>query len=289
MRGIDCAGSQVGEVSRRRGYALLSLCAATGLSSVPRPAFAQIVVVNATVTDSAAHPLAGAQLVLIQLPDRVIARTTTNDAGHGTLSTQVDTGVIELFVRRLGYRSVSRFFAANARPADTLLIELAPLQRTLATVRVTAQEDLRHRRLYIDADAISSSPRRLEDAADIVQKLRPDMIFGLGGRSGGCPAVRDIWVNGRRIYPEFVPPDDAAHARQGITVMRAVPDHVMAVLASIRSEDIAQMTYHDCRDMSVGSIGSENAIFVVLKNGVKFEPGRGSYRISIDAGAPSGP
>lgn len=262
---------------------LLRLCVIVCLGTAWRPAAAQVFVVNATVTDSAAHPLAGAQLTLLRLPDKVIARTTTNDAGHGMIAVPADTGVVELFVRRLGYQSASRFFVANLRPADTVIIELASLLRTLDTVRISASADLKHRRLYIDADAIRSSPRRLEDAADIIQKLRPDMIFGLGGRSGGCPPVRDIWVNGRRIYREFVPVNNAALAHRGVTVMRVVPDHVMSVLASIRAEDIAQMTYHDCRDMTVGLIGSENAIFVVLKDGVGFDPGRGSYEETRDS------
>jgi hypothetical protein len=51
----------------------------------------------------------------------------------------------------------------------------------------------------------------------------------------------------------------------------------MTVLSHIKPEHIAEMTYVDQFDHHVGKIGSEGGLFVVLKPGVVYEPGRDSY------------
>ena len=91
-------------------------------------------------------------------------------------------------------------------------------------------------------------------------------------------------VNGRRIDPLLVPTDEMAQARvKRIKPVDSIPPpHILAVLTSIHLEHIAEMTYHDCTDMSVGKIGSDRALFVVLKPGIGFEPGRGSYVVAAD-------
>src|SRR6185503_9377373 len=51
----------------------------------------------------------------------------------------------------------------------------------------------------------------------------------------------------------------------------------MTVLSEIKPEHIAEMTYIDSMDSSIGKIGSEGGLFVVLKPGVVYEPGKATY------------
>jgi hypothetical protein len=51
----------------------------------------------------------------------------------------------------------------------------------------------------------------------------------------------------------------------------------ITVLSEIKPEHIAEMNYVDEMDSSIGLIGSEGGLFIVLKPNVVYEPGRGSY------------
>jgi hypothetical protein len=52
---------------------------------------------------------------------------------------------------------------------------------------------------------------------------------------------------------------------------------VLFGLYEIHPEHIAEMQFHDCFDTSVPDVGGSNALFVVLKQGVAYSPGEGSY------------
>src|SRR6185312_6988277 len=101
------------------------------------------------------------------------------------------------------------------------------------------------------------------------------------------PLETNVWVNGRRI--RIMPPDEAVVARQhGILAGLSKPS--MTVLSEIKPEHIAEMTYIDSMDNSVGKIGSEGGLFVVLKPGVVYEPGKETYVQAVatsDATKPS--
>src|SRR6185503_6678690 len=51
----------------------------------------------------------------------------------------------------------------------------------------------------------------------------------------------------------------------------------MTVLSEIKPEHIAEMTYIDSMDSSIGKIGSEGGLFIVLKPGVAYDPGKDTY------------
>jgi hypothetical protein len=57
---------------------------------------------------------------------------------------------------------------------------------------------------------------------------------------------------------------------------------VQSVLASIHPEHIGEMTFHDCDDFSMRGASTRNALFVVLKPGVAYSPGLGSYVLNED-------
>jgi hypothetical protein len=263
-----------------------------GLGLASTAADAQSVVLRVRVTDSTNTPVAGAELSVVRGLKGVLASVVTDSGGRRTLTVRLDSGSYQLVSRRIGYSRDSRFFTTRGSDTLSLTLRMSRLPQELATVKVTAEEDIKHKRLFIDADAIANSPRPIFDATDVIKKLRPDMRAGL---SGSCPSIQEVWVNGRRIYREFVPIDAMALARTvgtnlhgtGRTRMDArdhIADHVITVLASLQAEHIAEMSYHDCADMSLGKIGGENAVFVVLKPGIAFEPGRGSYVVSAIPG-----
>jgi hypothetical protein len=49
------------------------------------------------------------------------------------------------------------------------------------------------------------------------------------------------------------------------------------VLSTIHPEHIEEMNYAGCNDFTVDATRARNAVFVTLKPGVAFEPGRGSF------------
>ncbi len=103
------------------------------------------------------------------------------------------------------------------------------------------------------------------------------------GDKGRCPgqAVDNVWVNGRRVLwmAKF------AGAAQGgpVHVVRRArkptpePDLVDSVLASIRAGDIAEIRYVNCWDTSMPGLGTNNAVYVVLKPGLDWDWQRGSH------------
>ena len=55
------------------------------------------------------------------------------------------------------------------------------------------------------------------------------------------------------------------------------PPAVDSVLASIRAEHIAQIRLVNCWDTSLPGVGANNALYVVLKQGVDWDWKRGSF------------
>lgn len=249
-------------------------------SAAGRPAGAQVAsqaVVRAFVVDSAGAAVTNAELTVLRGLANVLARGTTDRFGRATLRFQAAPGDYDLVVRKIGYSRSDRFFSIESR--DTLSLSVVvppPAARPLDAVKVTAQADLKTRVYSIDADAIAASTRPLSTAWDIITKLRPDMA---GGRAPCGTDPINLWVNGERI--RFVPPDEMAMQREHIKRAQAVAGiyDVLFALYEIRPEHIAEMRFHDCFDTSVPDVGGSNALFVVLKQGVVYSPGEGSYVI----------
>jgi hypothetical protein len=232
-------------------------------------------IVTVRVTDSAAAPLANVELSVLHKLKPIATSLRTNTDGRSVLRLRIDSGSYEVVARRVGFQRAGRFMTVRGGDSLDLSIVMTRLAQALAPTKISASSDLKRRRLFIDADALAAArpEDEIDTGLDIIRVLRPDMVYGLGGRHV-CPAVKDIWVNGRRIIPQFVIDDPTVRkTRQA----RLLPSHIATVLASIRPEHIAEMSSHDCMDMSVGKIRSENAIFVVLKPGIGYEINRGSF------------
>ena len=246
----------------------------------------------------------GAQVAVMHGLSEARAVGTTDDRGRTVLTlsglpTDVDYGLV---VRKIGFVRSDRFFRAS-RDSVVFDIVLQPVVRELETVVVTAEQDLRRKSYHIDADEIENSTAVLIDATDILAKIKPYMICGrncspmastqVKSTDRECPTLAfapprlrcpedtkpasietNVWVNGRRI--RLMPPDAMAVARQHGTLAGLSPGS-MTVLSEIKPEHIAEMTYVDDTDNSVGLIGSNGGLFIVLKPNVVYEPGRDSF------------
>jgi hypothetical protein len=233
-------------------------------------------VVRVFVVDSSGAAVTSAELAVVRGLSEVIAHGTTDAYGRASLALAADSGEYDIVVRKIGYPRSDRFFEVAANDTIALSIVVpSPLAQRLDVVKVTAKEDLKTRVYSIDADGIAASKRPLFTAWDIVTKLRPDMA---GGRAEPCAHDRiNLWVNGGRI--QFVPTNEMALAREHISARQATNgayDMVFA-LYEIQPEHIAEMRFRDCFDTTVPDVGGSNALFVVLKAGVVYEPGVGSY------------
>jgi hypothetical protein len=93
--------------------------------------------------------------------------------------------------------------------------------------------------------------------------------------------------NGRRL--RMVSVDQVAVARQH-GVLAGLSAGTMTVLTEIKPEHIAEMTYLDDWDTSVNKLGAQGGLFIVLKPGIAYESGRGSYVLDADPKpSPAGP
>jgi hypothetical protein len=283
-----------------------SLLPALALGSVARAQSAHPARVDIVVRDSAGAPVAGVEASVVQGLNISRAGGTTDDRGRVSLAIADVASAhddYQLVVRKIGFTRVERFFRFQ-RDTISFDIRLRRVPQELAPVVVTAEEDVKRKSYHIDAEAIANSDRVLIDATDILAKLRPDMICGrscspmanVAARTRNpvraCPGLAfsqptrcpvdnsppspntNVWVNGKRL--RMVIPNEMAMARQTGVLAGLMPG-TMTVLSEIKPEHIAEITYVDELDSSIGKIGSEGGLFIVLKEGVVYEPGKESY------------
>jgi Carboxypeptidase regulatory-like domain len=267
-------------------FGWLALVALAGAPGALAPG--ATVVVDIHVVDAHNVAVPGADVSIVRGLNDVEAHGTTDDAGRRRLVVPRSSDPVQIVVRKIGFSRADQFIVpAHDTVTSRIVMHEAP--QALPTVTVQAQEDLKRKRFHIDADDIANSDRPIVDALDIVTKLRPDMIFPPQGTAGmdAC-GLFYIWVNGKRVV---FPPIDAGLAARASQQRRAarstphlgasglarVPVSVQSVLSTIHPEHIEEINYAGCDDFSVDKNFARNAVFVTLKPGVAFEPGRGTF------------
>jgi hypothetical protein len=267
------------------------------LAGTPRVAAAQgaaTVLVRVRLADfTTGVPVAGAEVSIVQGLRTVIAQEMTDETGLRVLFVKNDSSDYQVVVRKIGYRRADRFFLTGSHDTVAINIVMTRIPQVLETVKITAKEDLARKSYYIDDEEISKSDRPLYTSADIIEKLRPDMIWGRGGPTV-CPKIQSVFVNGRRIIQAPAAGIEAVRARAapaGASRLRtargtfADPDKYKvngmagAILAMIKPEHIAEMTYNDCFEKSAKVNRGANAVFIVLKPGIGYSMEDGSYVI----------
>ena len=262
------------------------------------------VAVRTRITDSAGAPIEGVEVTILRGVSEVLGRGLTGPRGDRLLIVPRMVDEYQVVARRIGYKRSERFFVAGARDTVALSIPLSRAPQELAAVAVTAQEDVRRKSYYLDAETIANSGRTLLNGVDLIDKLRPDMLFGRSGYMGNrvnvsiggtlapvlnpgetacmLAPLQNVWINGKRIVTA-APKDVAmAKAKKGmgaydpISSSTSLSPRVLSILAGIHPEHIAEMQYHECSEAKDIPMHGENALFVVLKPGIRWDDVRGT-------------
>jgi hypothetical protein len=290
----------------RRGVLLAVASAAIALALHPMPASAASpqdaprTLIRLTVKDSLGAPVSDASVSIVRgLRDTVLNGTTGAD-GMRVLAVPGGDAPVQLIIRKIGFARADRFVTVAGHDSVNVALTMKRLVQRLAAVTVTAKEDAVRKSYFIDADDIANSPRPIFDAADVLIKLRPDMIYSRAPLPyGPCPWIENLWVNGVLVYRQFQavaprtigrgrapPPVDAQVAVNDIAARRAsVPGSPasgigaarLTLLMEIKPEHIAEVSYKDCFDTSMRGNFGRNALFIVLKPGIRYEVNYGSY------------
>ena len=256
--------------------------------------------VRLTVKDSLGIPVADANITVLRgLKDTVVA-SSTDANGVRVLFVPRSGAPIQVIVRKIGFARTDRFATTEGHDSVTFGFTMKRLVTSLAQVTVTEKEDIVRKSYYIDADAIAASARPILDASDVLTKLRPDMIYSRAPKPYGvCETISNIWVNGVAVYKSF-PAVRMANSGRGRPVAAAGPPSIategarqrasrsgtpagvigaerLSILEEIKPEHIAEISYKDCLDTSIAGNFGNNALFIVLKPGIKYEVGFGSY------------
>jgi len=227
--------------------------------------------------DSTNVPIPQAEFTVTRGLHDVIARGTTDDNGLGFATFEVhDSLDLQVTMRKIGFARTDHFFEAGPRDtAVVMLVAARSAANTLGAVKITAKRENQVTSYVINADDIAASNQTLLDGFDVVKKMRPDMLTSHGGCATG---VQNVWVNGKRIiYPLPANTIAAQRARVGVPPRARFTYAAVSVLTDIAPEHIEEMTYKDCFDHSMAVVGSRDALFIVLKPGVVYQPGVGSY------------
>jgi len=250
-----------------------ALVAIAGAQSTPNA------VVRVIARDSTLMPVAGAEVTVVQGLHDVVARGKTDQLGRATMSVSVkDSTDFDITLRKIGYPRGDRFFSVG--PHDTANVTVVvgpPRTNQLDAVKVTAERPAsRFMSYHLDADEIESADRpSMDNGWEVVKQLRPVMLESRGGCGTGA---QEIWVNGERIRLPLHPTGmAAARARVGVPPGARFSYAPVSVLSDIAPEHIEEITYRDCFDHSMAVVGTQNAIFVVLKPGVVYQENVGSF------------
>ena len=289
------------------GVWLLFVCPALAHAQASSPS----VVIGVRVADSANVPVGEAAVSIVRGVSTTVAHTVTNAAGNARLIVPAGEANLQLVARKIGYQPLYRFFTSPKADSTAMSVTLPRVVATLAPVTVNAQQDLKRKSYHIDAEEIENSDRTMIDATDIF-KLRPDMMTSRGGAQAcAIPwtdhngSIENVWVNGRRVVLPMVDSQYVGGRKPALGIATPPPrpnptisrsrapqpprpaftqfshiDTVLSILHSIKPEHIAEITYHDCFDTSVGKPHDSMAMFIVLKPGIGYDEGIGSYVIA---------
>jgi len=237
--------------------------------------------VRITVRDSTGAVVPSAEVTVTRGVHDILARGSTDDGGHAVLPIEVkDSTDLSVTMRKIGYKRSDRFFEIGPNGTADVTLTVAPRRATdLDAVTVTARPDPKTMSYHLDADQIEAADLPVDNAWELIKRMRPDMLTSRGGCATGA---QEVWVNGKRIrlplYPTGIA---AARARVGVPSRARFSYVPVSVMSDIAPEHIQEINYHDCFDTSMAAVGNNNAIFVVLKPGVEYKENVGSFVLDL--------
>lgn len=238
--------------------------------------------VRVTVADAVGAGVADAEVTLMLGLRTVIAQARTNAGGVHEFVVNLDSTHYSVVVRKEGYDRGDRFFAARRTSVD---VAVTLHRAEPASGEQPDEAQLRRQRSYnIEADEISAADVPLESALDVVVRLRPDIVTSRSGTWGGdsrfgCPMIENVWVNDYRYVSSFATPslNVAMRAKGPGNRAARLGAGNMTFLSEIAPEHIEAIGYRDCFDSTESRLGATNALFITLKDGVGYRPGRGTF------------
>jgi hypothetical protein len=237
--------------------------------------------VRVTVRDSTGAVIPSAELTVTRGVHDVLARGSTDAGGHAVLPIELkDSTDLSVTMRKIGYKRSDRFFEIGPNGTADVTLTVAPARATdLAPVTVTARPDPKTMSYHLDADQIEQADLPVDNAWELIKRMRPDMLTSRGGCATGA---QEVWVNGKRIRLPLYPTGmAAARARVGVPPRARFSYVPVSVMSDIAPEHIQEINYHDCFDTSMAAVGNNNAIFIVLKPGVEYKENVGSFVLDL--------
>jgi hypothetical protein len=263
-----------------RAAALAAALACGRVNRVDAQSTPRVLIVR--VTDSAAAPIGGVDLTVVRGVRSVVAQSATDPTGKHTFGIAgTPNEELEVVARKIGFARGDRFFQLG-RDTTVISIVLQRAVQSLETVHVSAEENAKRKSYFLDADAIANSERPILDGLDVFTKLRPDMLYSRSaGEFEGCE-IKEVWVNGLRIPISPFDSLDPMIASRRKTMRKPAKSKpvslaLLKTLSLVKPEYIAEISYRDCMEPSIGKIGDQNAAFITLKPGVGFDLSRGTY------------
>lgn len=237
--------------------------------------------VRVTVADFKGIGVADAEVTLMLGLKTVVAKARTNAEGAHAFVINLDSTDYSVVVRKNGYARGDRFFAALS---TTLDVAVTLNRAESESAEETDAKQRRQRSYHIAADEIAATDAPLASAVDVVVRLRPDIVTSRSGTWGGdsrfgCPGIESIWVNDYRYISSFATPslNVAMRAKGPGNRAARLGAGNMTFLSEIAPEHIEAIDYRDCFDSTESRLGTTNALFITLKDGVGYRPGHGTF------------
>lgn len=221
-------------------------------------------VVQGKVLDSAEKGLSGAEVLILDANNKVVAKTTSASNGSFAFKS-ISSGRYRFAARAIGFQQGRSDLMEISAP-DTLDIHfvLDVNEGTLAEVNVTGRGN--NAAYRITAAEIAKKPDR--DALDVILNRRIRM---LGDTYKGCMADTSTFTLDFRYIrksPKSMSMDSSMPLRLFINGRWHGVRSIKDVLAEIPAEDIAEINYVDCWDKDRPRL--RNSLLVVLKPGKRY-------------------
>lgn len=238
------------------------------------------VVVVVSVSSATGTPIEGVNLAVSRSGLGAFLYNRTDKAGIAVFHVPRSPIRHDILARRLGWLPIER--RLEFTQSDSLQLTLQ-LERTATELNAVVVEAPRSN-YRLDASQIAASRRPVRDALEVLQKLKPSMLYDRDRCKG--EVVENVWINGRRVlFMARNVPILGGRSGRTIGTMRvrtpggsnSEPPAVDSVLASIRSEHVQEIRLVNCWDTSVPGVGANNALYVALKPGVDWDWKRGSF------------
>lgn len=242
--------------------AALSLTAGASVARAQAPTSIATLRVSVIGTDS--QPIVGAIIEIFDSKNRPYAAARSDSVGSYSFRLAFDgphNAVVA--ARAVGYAPETQTISTTPTSDLAIVLHLVAIPAGMRPVVSVARRDTY---MITDRD-IGASHRTIDNAMDAIKALSPSMQ---GDIARNCPPVKNLWVNGRRIWT-YTRPLAAPDRSSGIVYLQKTGPSLKEELSLISASGIASIQYVNCWDWSDPRIGTNDALFIILKPGVRLD------------------